>query len=301
MGAGACGGSHYPAGSPVGAGRAFATVLEGWDRAQTIAILNAGEAVTPPTSPMPAARRGASWIADRRRVRWAAPDGREIEGFLTLPRGDGPFPTILHVHGGPIWAFQDRPPGSVELGPDRPRLRDLRAKRARLRRAVAASSRPWSSATWAATTSLDMLAGPRPCWSREGLADPERLGIMGVSYGGFMACWLPTQDARFRAAVAGLAGLRLVRRALREQSRRMGRRVPRRRATAVGRAVLRSQPRALRAQRPHPHAAHRGRARPRDAARPGDRVPQRARGAERRERRGRLSRRGPRRATTSRP
>ena len=36
----------------------------------------------------------------------------------------------------------------------------------------------------------------------EGLADAERVGIMGQSYGGFMACWLPTQDARFKAAVA---------------------------------------------------------------------------------------------------
>ena len=35
-----------------------------------------------------------------------------------------------------------------------------------------------------------------------GLADPERLGILGLSYGGFMACWLPTQDTRFKAAVA---------------------------------------------------------------------------------------------------
>ena len=25
---------------------------------------------------------------------------------------------------------------------------------------------------------------------------------MGVSYGGFMSCWLPTQDPRFKAAVA---------------------------------------------------------------------------------------------------
>ena len=36
----------------------------------------------------------------------------------------------------------------------------------------------------------------------EGLADPERLGIMGLSYGGFMSAWLPTQDGRFKAAVA---------------------------------------------------------------------------------------------------
>ena len=47
----------------------------------------------------------------------------------------------------------------------------------------------------------DMLSGLDHLVA-EGLADPDRVGIMGVSYGGFMSCWLPTQDARFKAAVA---------------------------------------------------------------------------------------------------
>src|SRR6202030_2797322 len=33
------------------------------------------------------------------------------------------------------------------------------------------------------------------------IADPERLGVMGVSYGGFMSAWLITQDPRFCAAI----------------------------------------------------------------------------------------------------
>src|SRR5260221_11823572 len=36
-----------------------------------------------------------------------------------------------------------------------------------------------------------------------GIADPTRIGTMGVSYGGFMSAWLVTQDQRFKAAVAG--------------------------------------------------------------------------------------------------
>jgi dipeptidyl aminopeptidase/acylaminoacyl peptidase len=36
-----------------------------------------------------------------------------------------------------------------------------------------------------------------------GIADPSRIGTMGVSYGGFMSAWLVTQDQRFKAAVAG--------------------------------------------------------------------------------------------------
>jgi dipeptidyl aminopeptidase/acylaminoacyl peptidase len=33
-----------------------------------------------------------------------------------------------------------------------------------------------------------------------GTADPKRLGVTGISYGGFMSAWLITQDTRFAAA-----------------------------------------------------------------------------------------------------
>src|SRR5207342_3620448 len=73
VGSGSCGASLYPSGSPVGAGVAFAAVVvvDG-DSTRTLADLaDAGTA----------ARR--ELIGGRRRVRWAAPDGLEIEGFLT--------------------------------------------------------------------------------------------------------------------------------------------------------------------------------------------------------------------------
>ena len=49
--------------------------------------------------------------------------------------------------------------------------------------------------TYDCLTGLDMLVA-------RGIADPARLGTMGISYGGFMAAWLITQDQRFAAAVA---------------------------------------------------------------------------------------------------
>ena len=36
-----------------------------------------------------------------------------------------------------------------------------------------------------------------------GVVDPDRLGITGSSYGGFMSCLAVTQTDRFKAAVAG--------------------------------------------------------------------------------------------------
>ena len=38
-----------------------------------------------------------------------------------------------------------------------------------------------------------------------GVADPDRLGVMGWSYGGFMTSWIVTQTKRFKAASAGAA------------------------------------------------------------------------------------------------
>jgi dipeptidyl aminopeptidase/acylaminoacyl peptidase len=51
----------------------------------------------------------------------------------------------------------------------------------------------------------DMLAGVDAMVAR-GIADPERLGIGGWSWGGYMTAWTVSQTTRFKAAVMG-AGL----------------------------------------------------------------------------------------------
>lgn len=34
-------------------------------------------------------------------------DGEDIQGWLVTPKGEGPFPTILHTHGGPEWVMTE--------------------------------------------------------------------------------------------------------------------------------------------------------------------------------------------------
>jgi len=46
----------------------------------------------------------------------------------------------------------------------------------------------------------DYLSGLDALVAR-GIADPEKMAVTGVSYGGFMSAWLITQDERFAAAV----------------------------------------------------------------------------------------------------
>src|SRR4029077_5186940 len=53
-----------------------------------------------------------SSVASPTGLSWTAPDGPEIQAFLALPPGDGPFPANPGVPGGPVWAFADSWPGT---------------------------------------------------------------------------------------------------------------------------------------------------------------------------------------------
>jgi len=55
---------------------------------------------------------------------------------------------------------------------------------------------------WGGADYQDLLAGVDQLVSK-GIADPDRLGIMGWSYGGFMTSWAVTQTKRFKAASVG--------------------------------------------------------------------------------------------------
>ena len=55
----------------------------------------------------------------------------------------------------------------------------------------------WGGADW-----KDVMAGVDYVIS-QGIADPQRLGVGGWSYGGYMAAWAVTQTNRFKASVSG--------------------------------------------------------------------------------------------------
>jgi dipeptidyl aminopeptidase/acylaminoacyl peptidase len=55
---------------------------------------------------------------------------------------------------------------------------------------------------WGGPDFKDIMAGVDHLIAR-GVADPDRLGVMGASYGGFMTNWIVTQTSRFKAASAG--------------------------------------------------------------------------------------------------
>jgi len=136
-------------------------------------------------------------------VSWNAPDGTAIEGVLCTPPGAGPFPLVLHVHGGPIGAYQR----SWSMGDYAVPLLVSRGYAVLLPNPRGSSGRGQEFAAavvgdMGGADTHDYLSGIDAMIER-GIADPARIGTMGVSYGGFMSAWLVTQDQRFKAAVAG--------------------------------------------------------------------------------------------------
>jgi len=141
-------------------------------------------------------------------IRWKSADGKDIEGLLTYPVGyqtGQKVPLILNIHGGPAGVFQQTFLGGRGVYPLatfaskgyailRPNPRGSSGYGMEFRRA---NIKDWGGADY-----QDLMTGVDKVIAM-GVADPERLGVMGWSYGGFMTSWIVTQTQRFKAASAG--------------------------------------------------------------------------------------------------
>lgn len=132
-------------------------------------------------------------------------DDFNVQGWLVLPEDtqDGKkLPVVTVVHGGPASAFQPR-----FIGAGRSRLLlehgyalflpNPRGSYGQGEAFAAANVRDFGYGDL-----RDILAGLDAA-ARAGPIDPEKMGITGHSYGGFMTMWAVTQTNRFKAAVAG--------------------------------------------------------------------------------------------------
>ena len=192
----------YPAGAFTSDGRVVVARSD-YDTPQQIAIVGPG------TDQVLAslAHAGTDYLrsvaGSAANVSWSAPDGTVIEGVVCTPPGAGPFPLVLDVHGGPVGAYQrswamrdDAVPLLVSRG-YAVLLPNPRGSSGRGREFAAAVVGDMGGAD-----TYDYLSGIDAMIER-GIADPARIGTMGVSYGGYMSAWLVTQDQRFKASVAG--------------------------------------------------------------------------------------------------
>jgi dipeptidyl aminopeptidase/acylaminoacyl peptidase len=178
----------------------FAFVRQGFDRPPEVAVVEHGADRTLASFRHGGHDHSRSLVGRAERVTWSAPDGLEIDGFLLAPAANGPHPLILHVHGGPVWSYQESFP--------RPSLSWLVSRGYAVLMANPRGSTGRGRAFLEAVIgdmggadAGDDLAGVDAMVER-GDANPERIGVTGGSYGGFMSCWLPVLDRRFKAAVA---------------------------------------------------------------------------------------------------
>ena len=116
--------------------------------------------------------------------------GQRYPGLLAVPKGKGPFPAMLalHGHGGSAEAVFD--PKSIYHG-----LADRFARGGYVVLAPSFPHRRYAAVTlWDLFRCVDILAA-RP------EVDPQRMGVGGLSMGGEFTMWIAACDERLKAAV----------------------------------------------------------------------------------------------------
>ncbi len=139
-------------------------------------------------------------------VHFKSKDGTAVSGYLYKPVDYIPgkkYPTILRPHGGPVWAYYaefahlpqllaangyvvlfPNPRGSTGYGQD-------------FAKAIWAD---WGNKDFQDDMAMvDYALG-------QGIADPEKLGVGGWSYGGISTDFIIAQTNRFKAAISGAGG-----------------------------------------------------------------------------------------------
>lgn len=143
-----------------------------------------------------------------------SPAGGDIDVWLVTPRDldrseDRRHPVLLSIHGGPTTQYGERwfdefqlwasagfcvvfanPHGST--GRDTAWLRNIRSPRAQVD----------PGQGWGGDDHRDVIAALDGALERFPFLDPERMGVLGGSYGGYMTSWIVGHTDRFGAAVS---------------------------------------------------------------------------------------------------
>ncbi len=150
----------------------------------------------------------ADWpVGSRELIRWPSRDGASIEGVLLKPEGFSPeakHPLLVIIHGGPSWlSFPQRVYGYVYP------VQQWLAKGAVILMPNYRGSAGYGEAfrglnvrnlgvgdAWDVLSGVDHLID-------QGFVDPDRVGAMGWSQGGYISAFLTTSSDRFQAISVG--------------------------------------------------------------------------------------------------
>jgi dipeptidyl aminopeptidase/acylaminoacyl peptidase len=134
-------------------------------------------------------------------IEYKTPDGADVHAVMTRPAGSsGKMPTLLRIHGGPTgqdqYSFNFERElfaanGYVVVSPN------YRGSNGRGEKFMSAISGDWGN-----KEVIDVLAATDYVVSK-GIADPDKLGIGGWSYGGITTDYTIATTPRFKAAISG--------------------------------------------------------------------------------------------------
>jgi dipeptidyl aminopeptidase/acylaminoacyl peptidase len=147
----------------------------------------------------------ASWLSEMpfevHHLSYPTTDGAtEIEGWYLAPRaGQAPYPTVLHIHGGPFAAH-----GEI-FSVDNLLLTaagyGVLSVNFRGGSGYGDDFATMLIGDWGRFDMADLLQGVDVAVER-GLADGDRVASFGLSGGGYLTSWLLTHSDRFRAGVS---------------------------------------------------------------------------------------------------
>ncbi len=131
----------------------------------------------------------------------------EVDAWLLRPADfepDGSYPLLLNVHGGPFTQYANRFFDEVQIQARAGYAvlwcnpRGSSGREEAFGRAIAGP--PLGGTGWGSVDFEDLMAVLDHALERYRFVDPERLGILGGSYGGYLTTWAVSHTDRFRAA-----------------------------------------------------------------------------------------------------
>ncbi len=136
-------------------------------------------------------------------ISFKSKDGTLIHGFVVKPpdyQAGKKYPTILRIHGGPVWQFYNNFMFDWQLFAARGYVVVAADPRGSSGRGEAFAKAIY--ADWGNKDGDDVLAAVDYV-TAQGISDRDRLGVGGWSYGGILTNYVIARDQRFKAAVSG--------------------------------------------------------------------------------------------------
>ncbi len=142
-------------------------------------------------------------LAEVENIHFKSADGTEIEGFLLKPPGYDPklrYPTLLRIHGGPVSQYDFSFHFNAQLFAAHGYVVVMCNPRGSSGYGQEFSMGIFRS--WGNKDFQDVMAAVDYAVG-QGIAEPDRLGVGGWSYGGILTNYVITQTDRFKGAISG--------------------------------------------------------------------------------------------------